>query len=69
MTGAVVGRTEVLIHQARERDQAIDAAVRRLQVQALSQGTSGILVTRHAPGRFTVELSSDVPYGYTYEKP
>lgn len=28
----------------------------------------GIVITRHAPGSFTVALSHDVPYGVTVER-
>jgi hypothetical protein len=49
-------------------DQALDSGIRELQAKALTHGKAGILVTKHAPGRFTLELSHDVPFGYTYEK-
>lgn len=68
MTEVILARAEVIVHQAREIDQTLDAVARSLQATAMSHGTAGILVTRHAPGRFTLELSRDVPFGYTYEK-
>jgi hypothetical protein len=48
-------------------DEQIDAAVRRLQEVALLTGTHGILVTRIGPGRYTVALSDQVPFGMTRE--
>ena len=42
-----------------ELDRAVDHAIQH----ALANRGSGILVTRHAPGTFTVELSADVPHG------
>jgi len=59
---------EVVVHHAREVDQTLNSRVHELQTRALAQRTAGILVTKHAPGRFTLELSHDVPFGYTYEK-
>jgi hypothetical protein len=48
--------------------ERLDAAEKLAQVRALSEGTHGILVTRHGPASFTVALSSDVPYGTTQER-
>jgi hypothetical protein len=59
---------EIVVHHAREMDRALDSGVRKLQAVALARGAGGILVTKHAPGRFTLELSHDVPFGYTHEK-
>ncbi|ALV43872.1 hypothetical protein AU252_09615 [Pseudarthrobacter sulfonivorans] len=59
---------EVVVHHAREVDQTLNSRVREFQARALAQRTAGILVTKHGPGRFTIELSHDVPFGYTHEK-
>jgi hypothetical protein len=61
---------EIVVNHAREMDHALNAGVRELQALALAGGGAGggILVTKHAPGRFTLELSHDVPFGYTHEK-
>lgn len=61
---------EIVVNHAREMDHALDSGVRELQALALAGGggSGGILVTKHAPGRFTLELSHDVPFGYTHEK-
>lgn len=48
-------------------DHALDSGVRKLQALALARGSEGILVTKQAPGRFTLELTPDVPFGYTHE--
>ena len=48
-------------------DEQLDAAARRLQEVALLTGTHGILVTRLGPGRYTVALSDQVPFGTTRE--
>ncbi|MBT2566286.1 hypothetical protein J7I84_07200 [Arthrobacter sp. ISL-85] len=50
------------------RDVDLEAAVIAMREQALLGGRQGILVTRHAPGKFTVELSDDVPFGFTHER-
>lgn len=68
MTQTAFEKMEVVVHHAREVDHALDTRVRELQTRALAQGSAGILVTKHAPGRFTIELSHDVPFGYTHEK-
>jgi hypothetical protein len=52
---------------ASEADQLLNAAVEELQKIAAIDRECGILVTRIAPGQFTVELSDDVPYGITQE--
>ena len=48
-------------------DQALEWACNELQARALETRNAGILATRHAPGHFTLELSPDVPFGYTHE--
>ncbi|WP_426998297.1 hypothetical protein [Pseudarthrobacter sp. N5] len=49
-------------------DDHLNAAVRAAEQRARGEGRRGILVTRVDHARVTVELSPDVPYGYTYEK-
>ncbi|MBT8162895.1 MULTISPECIES: hypothetical protein [Arthrobacter] len=56
-----------MVAHARDVDRALNSAVRELQTLAMVHGVEGILATKHAPGRFTLELSRDVPYGYTLE--
>lgn len=68
MTKTSFEKTEVVVHEAGELGHALDSGIRSLQAKALAHGTAGILVTKLAPGRFTLELSHDVPFGYTYEK-
>ncbi|MFJ5955268.1 hypothetical protein ACIQC5_04840 [Paenarthrobacter sp. NPDC092416] len=46
----------------------LNAAVREAEQRARAEGRRGILVTKVDHSRVTVELSPDVPYGYTYEK-
>jgi hypothetical protein len=48
-------------------DQQLDDAVRSLQELAMQSGTHGILITRHAPDRYTAALSDQVPFGMTRE--
>jgi hypothetical protein len=69
MSDLILDKLEVVVHDAKTLDHALNYSLRELQVKALAEGkTSGILVTKHAPGRFTLELSEDVPFGYTHEK-
>ena len=48
--------------------QRLDAAEKLARERALMEGNLGILVTRHGPTSFTVNLSPDVPYGITQER-
>jgi hypothetical protein len=49
-------------------DLKLEAAVVAIKEQGILDGRRGILVTRHAPGTFTVELSDDVPFGLILER-
>ncbi|ALE07731.1 hypothetical protein AL755_10145 [Arthrobacter sp. ERGS1:01] len=49
-------------------DEELNAAVHAATKRAIRDGRRGILVTRVDFASFTVELSPDVPYGFTYEK-
>ncbi|BAS12013.1 hypothetical protein AHiyo8_03160 [Arthrobacter sp. Hiyo8] len=68
MTQIAHEKMEVVVHHAGDVDHALNSSVRELQTRALAQGTAGILITKHGPGRFTLELSPEVPFGYTHEK-
>jgi hypothetical protein len=48
--------------------ERLDAAEKLARERALREGNHGILVTRHGPTSFTVNLSPDVPYGTTQER-
>jgi hypothetical protein len=48
--------------------ERLDAAEKLAREQALREVNHGILVTRHGPTSFTVNLSPDVPYGITQER-
>jgi hypothetical protein len=48
--------------------ERLDAAEKLARERALREGNHGILVTRHGPTSFTVNLSPDVPYGITQER-
>lgn len=50
------------------RDAQLEAAVATMRAQAVLDGKRGILVKRHAPGSYTVELSDEVPFGLTHER-
>ena len=51
-----------------ELERELDHAVKLTQEKAMTEGLRGILVTHEAPGRFTVALHEDVPFGLTREK-
>ena len=68
MTQNSLRKLQVIVRRASDMDHALDSGVRKLQAVALAGGAGGILVTKHAPGRFTLELTHDVPFGYIHEK-
>jgi hypothetical protein len=64
---AVCGRLFVAVHTRKELDTALDEAVGHLRPAAMTERV-GIAVTRLAPRRYEVRLSSDVPPGATIER-
>lgn len=63
--------TDVLTVTATDPDSRnleLDAAVATMEKQAILDGCRGILVKRHTPQTFTVELSNEVPFGLTREQ-
>ena len=46
----------------------LNHAVERVREKAVTEGLRGILITQEAPGRFTVALHDEVPFGLTREK-
>jgi len=48
-------------------DDDLNSAIHAATQRAMLDGRRGILLTRVDYGSFTVELTPDVPYGYTYE--
>jgi hypothetical protein len=50
-----------------ERDEKLDMAVASARIDASTDGTRGILVTRHDFSHFSVSLSPNVPFGLTHE--
>jgi AmiR/NasT family two-component response regulator len=49
-------------------EQQLESAVAPLLQRALLERDRGILVTRHSPMDFTVQLHPSVPFGVTLEK-
>jgi hypothetical protein len=49
-------------------EEHLNRAVELAQQRAVEEGRHGVLVTRHGPASFTVEVSADVPYGITRER-
>lgn len=59
---------EVLVTEPGRLHELLNDAEAVLRELAMCQGSAGILVTRHAPGRFTLALSEAVPFGETRER-
>ena len=55
-------------HSTAEIEDSINAAVNLARAHSTTDGWQGILVTRHEPGVYTVNLSSTIPYGVTMER-
>ena len=51
-----------------EIEDSINTAVEMAREHSMAEGWQGILVTRHGPDKYTVNLSADVPYGVTQER-
>jgi hypothetical protein len=51
-----------------EIEGSINTAIEIARDHSMTEGWQGILVTRHGPDMYTVNLSSDVPYGATVER-
>ena len=63
--------TSCITFTARDRthmDEELDRSVNLLVGHALQRREMGILVTRHSPRDFTVELHPEVPFGVTHER-
>lgn len=58
---------EILVTEPDRRDEMLNEAEAALRRVAMTQRAGGILVTRHNPGRYTLELSDEVPFGQTRE--
>jgi hypothetical protein len=69
MTGMSTTLTKKHIH-ASTVEQAyseLNTTVEEFQREAALEGANGVLVTKTGPGQYTVELSDQVPYGFTHE--
>ncbi|MCX2750329.1 hypothetical protein OOZ51_21340 [Arthrobacter sp. MI7-26] len=68
MSGQQVEQVEVLISEPALLHEWLDDAEALLRQVATVKGLFGILVTRHHPGRYTLELSESVPFGESREQ-
>lgn len=59
---------DVQAEDALQLEERLNAALEDLQHAATVTCSQGILIDRVQPGRYTVSLSSEVPYGYTHER-
>lgn len=58
---------DVHVSSPQNLEEQLEAAVKELQQAATLTRRCGILVTRNKPGRYTVALSDQVPFGMTRE--
>ncbi|BCT78233.1 hypothetical protein SCMU_40750 [Sinomonas cyclohexanicum] len=66
MSSRTADHLEVLVTDPGLLYELLDEA--EAELRTIPQSLSGILVTRHSAGRYTVALSSEVPYGETRER-
>ena len=58
----------IRVQKRSQLEDQLDKAVNNLAARAPLCGGKGILVARHSPRDFTVQLHPDVPYGTIQEK-
>lgn len=59
---------EIRVPNTAAMETELAAAVDTVRQAALTERRCGILITRHGPGKYTVSLSDDVPFGLTRER-
>lgn len=60
-------RIDITVEAQSQADQALENAVATVRVSATHHRV-GIMVTRTAPGRYTVQADPAVPYGLTRQQ-
>lgn len=61
-------RLEVIVTQPGQVHELLNEAEAVLRQAAMTHRCGGIMVTRHDPARYTLELSDTVPFGQTWEQ-
>ena len=59
---------EITISRAATLCAQLDYEASAAQAIAVAQNEGGVLVTRHEGHRFTIEITSEVPFGLTQER-
>ncbi len=68
MRSQTIEHLEVLVTKPDQLNELLDDAEAVLRQATIAQRCTGILVTRHDPGRYTLEFSDTVPFGETWEQ-
>ncbi|MDQ6739529.1 MAG: hypothetical protein M3021_03945 [Actinomycetota bacterium] len=68
MRSQTIEPLEVLATKPGQLNELLDDAEAKLRQVAMAHRCAGILVTRHDPGRYTLEFSDTVPFGQTWEQ-
>ncbi len=68
MRSQTIEHLEVLVTKPDQLNELLDDAEAVLRQVTMAQRCTGILVTRHDPGRYTLEFSDTVPFGETWEQ-
>ncbi len=68
MRSQTIEHLEVLVPTRGQLHELLNDAEAMLRQVAMAQRSAGILVTRHHPGRYTLDLSPTVPFGETWER-
>lgn len=59
---------EITISTAATLCAQLDFEASAAQAVAVARGEGGILMTRHDDHHFTIEITSEVPFGFTWER-
>lgn len=68
MQTQTIEAVEVLVPTPAQLDDLLNEAEAMLRQVAMAHRSTGIMVTRHHPGRYTLSLDHAVPYGETWEQ-
>ena len=60
-------RLTVLVETRAHLEPRLESAMAKLLSRAMIQRDRGIMVTRHSPNKFILELHPGVPFGMTQE--
>ncbi|GLB67185.1 hypothetical protein [Arthrobacter mangrovi] len=64
---AALAKKKITVSTVDQAHRLLNAAVEEFQREAAVDRLHGVLVTKTGPGQYIVELTDQVPYGFTEE--